>query len=196
MKQKVLLGVLSVLLIGLGTIGIHYSLTVNAQRKMETNLESVNEKVTEKNENNSMETEKIERENQEKKSEEDNIFIKNATMEDVKKAENKKNLYLFYGDGCPYCERELAFLEQIYPEYQKYFNLYAFEVWNNQENKEFLNQVAELLDTKAGSVPYLVIGNEVIIGFNEERQTIIQDKILENTNFDIVEEIKKQEIGE
>ena len=74
--------------------------------------------------------------------------------------------------------------------------MYAFEVWNNQENKEFLNQVAELLDTKAGSVPYLVIGNEVIIGFNEERQTIIQDKILENTNFDIVEEIKRQKIGE
>ena len=195
MKQKVLLGVLSVLLIGLGTIGIHYSLTVNAQRKNETQPEFVTEEVNEKKENNSLESDKIEQENKED-SEENNIFIKNATIEDVKKAENKKNLYLFYGDGCPYCERELAFLEQIYPKYQSYFNLYAFEVWNNQENKEFLNQVAELLDTKAGSVPYLVIGNEVIIGFNEERQTIIQDKILENTNFDIVEEIKKQEIGE
>lgn len=195
MKQKVLLGVLSVLLIGLGTIGIHYSLTVNAQRKNETQPEFVTEEVNEKKENNSLESDKIEQENKED-SEENNIFIKNATIEDVKKAENKKNLYLFYGDGCPYCERELAFLEQIYPEYQSYFNLYAFEVWNNQENKEFLNQVAELLDTKAGSIPYLVIGNEVIIGFNEERQTIIQDKILENPNFDIVEEIKKQEIGE
>ena len=29
MKQKVLLGVLSILLVGLGTIGIHYSLTVS-----------------------------------------------------------------------------------------------------------------------------------------------------------------------
>ena len=196
MKQKVLLGVLSILLVGLGTIGIHYSLTVNAQRKNETHPEFVTEEVNEKKENNSLENDKIEQENKEEDSEENNIFIKNATIEDVKKAETKKNLYLFYGDGCPYCERELAFLEQIYPEYQSYFNLYAFEVWNNQENKEFLNQVAELLDTKAGSVPYLVIGNEVIIGFNEERQTIIQDKILENTNFDILEEIKKQEIGE
>ena len=195
MKQKVLLGVLSILLIGLGTIGIHYSLTVNAQRKNETHPEFVTEEVNEKKENNSLESDKIEQENKED-SEENNIFIKNATIEDVKKAENKKNLYLFYGDGCPYCERELAFLEQIYPEYQSYFNLYAFEVWNNQENKEFLNQVAELLDTKAGSIPYLVIGNEVIIGFNEERQTIIQDKILENPNFDIVEEIKKQEMSE
>lgn len=195
MKQKVLLGVLSVLLIGLGTIGIHYSLTVNAQRKNETHPEFVTEEVNEKKENNSLESDKIEQENKED-SEENNIFIKNATIEDVKKAENKKNLYLFYGDGCPYCERELAFLEQIYPEYQSYFNLYAFEIWNNQENKEFLNQVATLLDTKAGSIPYLVIGNEVIIGFNEERQTIIQDKILENPNFDIVEEIKKQEMSE
>ena len=109
MKQKVLLGVLSILLIGLGTIGIHYSLTVNAQRKNETHPKFVTEEVNEKKENNSLENDKIEQENKEEDSEENNIFIKNATIEDVKKAENKKNLYLFYGDGCPYCERELAF---------------------------------------------------------------------------------------
>ena len=54
---------------------------------------------------------------------------------DVVKEENKINLYLFRGEGCPHCKNEEKWLKQIKEKYGDYLNVYDFEVWYNEENQ-------------------------------------------------------------
>lgn len=118
-----------------------------------------------------------------------NIFNTNASIKDIKVTNTKQNIYLFYGDGCPYCEREIEFLTELYSAYQDKFNLYAFEVWHNQDNKAFLEQASKYLDTQSDLVPILVIGDEAIIGFSEKTKETIQGALESSTDLDIYEEI-------
>ena len=127
--------------------------------------------------NNALKEENIEQENSEVET---FVFLKNASESDIEYDSYKPNVYLFYGNTCPYCERELTFLEEIYPEYQNYFNFYAFEVWDNDSNGDLFMKVAEKLDKKATSIPFLIVGDEVIIGFSEDKKETILEAIKEN----------------
>lgn len=122
---------------------------------------------------------------------EDYVFLKTAFKKDIKFDENRPNIYLFYGETCPYCEKELSFLEEIYPEYKDYFNLYAFEVWNHEENRELLEQVSQLLNKKIDGVPYLIVGEEVIVGFQESTKDEIINAVMNNYNLkeDVIKKI-------
>lgn len=106
-------------------------------------------------------------------------------------SKEKKNIYLFYGEGCLYCEQEIKFLEELYLEDSQEFNLYDFEVWHNKKNKEFLDKVSETLNTNSGLVPMLIIGDEAIIGFSEKNKKRIKAKLSKKQTRDIYEEIYK-----
>ena len=120
------------------------------------------------------------------------IFQINANIKDVVVSEEIKNVYLFYGDGCPYCEQEIDFLKELSKENPENFNLYAFEVWHKKENKDFLEKVGETLKTNSDLVPMLVIGDEVIIGFSEKNKEEIKWKLQEKQTRDIYKEIYKK----
>lgn len=98
------------------------------------------------------------------------------------KFEDKVNIYFFWGDGCPHCEDFFAFLDEVNKEYGKYFKVYAFEVWNNKTNAEIMDSFKKELNGKVGkySVPYIIIGDEVVEGFipsmKEEILNIILNK--------------------
>ncbi len=81
---------------------------------------------------------------------------------------SQATLYFFYGDGCPHCAAEEDFLERL--KTQGYsFEVKAFEVWYNQENRDLLSRVAGQLKIPAPGVPFNVIGSKVIIGYlNDE----------------------------
>ena len=118
------------------------------------------------------------------------IFNTNATIEDITLSQEKKNIYLFYGDGCPYCEQEMNFLKELYQEIN--FNLYAFEVWHNEENREFLEKISQALNTNSNLVPMLVINDKAIIGFSEKTKEEIKAKLSEKPTIDIYEKIYKK----
>ena len=40
------------------------------------------------------------------------------------------NIYFFWGNGCPHCEKEKIFLEKIKNKYSNVV-VYDFEVWKN-----------------------------------------------------------------
>ena len=82
-------------------------------------------------------------------------------------SEKDLNLYFFYGDGCPHC----AALDKYFDEYLKdkeYIHVYKYEVWNNRENQEKYKKVHEILKTGGNGIPFLVIGETSITGFDEE----------------------------
>ena len=95
----------------------------------------------------------------------------------VEKDENKVNLYLFYGQECPHCEEEREWLEEIKNEYKDYLNVYEFEVWHNDDNKQKMETVKELLGESKSGVPFTVIGDTEYVGFSETIGSILENKI-------------------
>lgn len=93
--------------------------------------------------------------------------------------EKEINLHLFYREDCPHCAAEKEFLNK-YLKDKPNVKLYKYEVISSSENRKLFYEVQELLDKSAKGVPYLVIGNKVIIGYNE---TIIKNDIIETIDY-------------
>lgn len=93
--------------------------------------------------------------------------VKEISLENVTHDKNKVNIYLFWGSTCPHCKEEFAFFDEIKEEYGDYYNLYTYEVWENQENAEIMNRFAAALGEEAKGVPYTVIGDVSFTGFGE-----------------------------
>ncbi len=85
--------------------------------------------------------------------------------------EKSVNIYLFYGDGCPHCAKERAFLSEIKPEYGEKIRIHEFEIYNNQENIDHFLKAAEIMNIEAGGVPFIIIGNEHIVGYGSDHTT-------------------------
>lgn len=94
-------------------------------------------------------------------------------------ASNKVDAYLFYGIGCPHCEKEIKFFNNIKDEYPD-LKVILYEVYYNQENSFLMQKVANYLDLNAGGVPFLIIGDEYFIGFEENSSSLeIENRINE-----------------
>ena len=109
------------------------------------------------------------------------------------KAESKYNIYLFYGDKCPHCASEEEFLDK-YLEDHKDVELVKYEVWNSSENRELLVKVQNELNNHTSGVPYLVVGDEVIIGYldgitDTTIENVIDEYISSKKPYDVMNEI-------
>jgi thiol-disulfide isomerase/thioredoxin len=76
------------------------------------------------------------------------------------------NVYFFWGEGCPHCDQEKPFLDQLERKYPT-VKVFDFEVWNNAENRRYLIEVGEKLKTDVSGVPFTVVGDEAYIGFSQ-----------------------------
>ena len=108
--------------------------------------------------------------------------------------------YLFYGDGCPHCADEEEFFEG-YLDNNDDVELVSFEVWKSSENRELLSKVQEKLNDHRSGVPFLVIGNTVILGYtdgitDDTIKETIEEYRNDNDYEDIVDKvIKNEKIG-
>lgn len=95
------------------------------------------------------------------------------------------NVYFFHGDGCPHCAEAEEWFESIKGEYGSYFNVVAYEVWNNADNQELMENVANYLNEKVGGVPFIIVGGKTFNGFNQEIGTEILDAIKSEYELDV-----------
>lgn len=102
-----------------------------------------------------------------------------ANIVNVKREDNKVNLYLFHGDGCPHCRDEKSWLEGIKREYKNKLNVYYFEVWYNADNVKLMDKVKEEFNVKESGVPLTIIGGKYFSGFNASTAVNIENKIKE-----------------
>lgn len=86
------------------------------------------------------------------------------------------NLYLFYGDGCPHCAELEEYLD-TYLEDKDNIKLYTYEVWYNKDNVDKIKKVADITGTTSNSIPYLVIGDSAIVGYNSSTSKTIEKRI-------------------
>jgi glutaredoxin len=76
------------------------------------------------------------------------------------------DVYLFWGVGCPHCEREIEFLDRLAaanPEVR----LHKLEVSGSRENAALMLEAATRLAVEAGSVPLTVVGDRAWVGYDE-----------------------------
>lgn len=82
-------------------------------------------------------------------------------------SEKDLNIYLFYGDGCPHCAEEEEWFK-TYLEKNKNIKIHRYEVWYDKDNQEKYSKVHEILNDKSSGIPYLIIGESVISGFDKD----------------------------
>lgn len=92
--------------------------------------------------------------------------------------EKELNMYLFYGNGCPHCIKLEKYLDN-YLKDKPNIKLYEYEVWYNEENRNLLKEIYKINKSDSG-VPYLVVGQNVIIGFAENHT---EEQIINTINY-------------
>lgn len=115
-------------------------------------------------------------------------------LEEIVYDEEKVNIYFFWGNGCPHCEEEHEFFEEIENEYGKYYNLNTFEVWYNEDNLKIYEEFALKMGDEADGVPYTIIGNKTISGFSDAAKKKIKNAIVEQhkNSYDVYFDLKKE----
>jgi thiol-disulfide isomerase/thioredoxin len=75
-------------------------------------------------------------------------------------------IYIFWGEGCPYCRAEhefLAELKTIYPQVV----VRDYEVYYNEDNRRYLSQMLAEYGLEPSGVPTTFINDRYWIGFSE-----------------------------
>lgn len=85
-------------------------------------------------------------------------------------AQEKINLYFFYGDGCSHCAKEEKFLDRLEQE-NKNIRIYRYEVWHSRENAQLLSRLGRELKLDVSGIPLLIIGDKTIVGYYSDRIT-------------------------
>lgn len=95
-------------------------------------------------------------------------------------ADNQVNVYFFWGDGCPHCAKEKPFLEQLEKKYDT-LKVHKYEVWYDASNRELLKKAGEYLKTDVNGVPFTVVGDKHIVGYQDNQTTGKEiEKIIES----------------
>lgn len=74
------------------------------------------------------------------------------------------NLYFFWGQGCPHCAKEKEFLKEIAYK-DNNVKVHEYEVWYSEENRTKLEFISKKLNVEVNGVPFLVIGDQYLVGY-------------------------------
>lgn len=85
------------------------------------------------------------------------------------------NVYLFHSNTCPHCKQELAWFDE-YLENHSNVRLYDYEI-SDSENRTRYYEVQNILSYDSNGVPFLVVGNDVVIGFSDSLSSRIETLI-------------------
>jgi thiol-disulfide isomerase/thioredoxin len=79
-------------------------------------------------------------------------------------------VYLFWTTGCPHCLHEKEFLATL-ERRERDIKVVALEISASRENLELFQKVGKLLQADISGVPFTVIGNQYVIGWQDESTT-------------------------
>ncbi len=92
-------------------------------------------------------------------------------IRDLEDNPEKVVVYFFWGDGCPHCEHEKPFLEELEQKYPE-LEVKSFETWKNPDNVKIFQEVAQAYGIQARGVPTTFIGDfEPIVGYGSDETT-------------------------
>lgn len=98
--------------------------------------------------------------------------------EPVYAEQNTVNIYVFVGEGCPYCAKTLHFLHE-FAEKDSRLVVHEFEVYNSLENREYFIAFADRHGFEPQYVPTTFLGERFWVGFSNTIQAEMENAILE-----------------
>ncbi|MBS3766252.1 thioredoxin [Candidatus Bipolaricaulota bacterium] len=105
-------------------------------------------------------------------------------------AEDKTVLYFFWSEGCPYCQKEKPFLEDLQEDYPS-LEVVAKEVSSSNENVNLLKEMGQKYGREIRGVPATFLGEDVWVGFTEKIGGQIKEKVEYCTENDCVNPLVK-----
>jgi hypothetical protein len=103
-----------------------------------------------------------------------------ALVSPVSAAASKVAVHVFWRDGCPHCERELAFLRRLEAERPEVC-VHGYNVARRADDRALFLRVGAALKIDTGSVPLTVVGDQVFSGYLDDATTgaAIRARVLE-----------------
>ncbi|RPI44444.1 MAG: hypothetical protein EHM59_12820 [Betaproteobacteria bacterium] len=80
------------------------------------------------------------------------------------------NVYLFWGLGCPHCERAIDFLKRLEAEDVR-LRVRYFEVTREKGNVDLFRAVIKAFEIEQPGVPLTVVGDQIWVGYSVDEQT-------------------------
>ena len=108
--------------------------------------------------------------------------VKAEKIELPEKTDHEKvKVYLFWSSTCKNCHNLISYFGDKYDAYEDYFEIVAYESWNNEDNQKLMLAIKEQLGEEAnGSVPFIVIGSDYhLSGFGSKAGEEIINAALE-----------------
>ncbi len=107
----------------------------------------------------------------------------NTDLSSYKESDDKVNIYLFRGKGCPHCSDFINYVNNtLLKKYSDYFNLISFETWYDENNATLLNQVGEFFNYDTNSqqfgIPFIIIGDKTFVGYSDSYNSQIEEEIV------------------
>ncbi len=106
--------------------------------------------------------------------------------------DNQLDIYFFWGENCPHCEKEKVFLSKLESSYPN-LTVHSFEIYHNDENASIFNKAKNILSIDITGVPLLVIGNKHFLGYASDETTgeEIKDRVDFCLNFTCTDVLKE-----
>lgn len=83
---------------------------------------------------------------------------------------------LFWGQGCPHCDQEKIFLQDLKRRHPGLV-IREYEVWKDRSNAKRYRQVLQAAQVKQSGVPGTVVGTSLFLGFNERTRSAIEQAV-------------------
>lgn len=102
------------------------------------------------------------------------LFLGFYFLNPVKAENNKVEIKLFYGEGCPHCALEREFIDKLVTKYQNKVFVQEYEIYYNQENAQIFTNLVKDLKIETAGVPLLLIDNDYVLGYGKDDTTGIE----------------------
>lgn len=96
-------------------------------------------------------------------------------------SDDNVNIYLLWGKGCPHCSDFISYIKDYYKDFN-HINLYAFEVWYEENNQPLLDLLGKEFNTQIRGVPFIIIGDRYFSGFGKSMESQIDEAIKSEYN--------------
>jgi cytochrome c biogenesis protein CcdA/thiol-disulfide isomerase/thioredoxin len=91
-------------------------------------------------------------------------------------AQEESEVVVFWAEGCPYCEAELAFLDELAADYPDVV-ITTYEVRNDVANRQLFAATMVAHGVEPSGVPTTIIGDQIWVGFDAERGEAIRSAV-------------------
>ena len=120
--------------------------------------------------------------------------LKEDHISDVTFDENKKNIYIFWGNGCAHCEHLKEYLTENSKLWKNDYQIFAFETWKDEENAQLMDDVLALMGKENEGTPTVIIGDEVLVGYGDDMQEDYEASFEseKDNDYDVIKDYQEQ----